>query len=337
MENVTEVTQDEGPPINYTDSEAAVIGVVLTLIALATVFGNLLVVVAVCTTQALKTMTGYFIVSLACADIAVAILVVPWNIYQLVTNLNWPFGTVFCRLFISFDIMFTSASIYNLLCISIDRYIAISKPFQYQQMITQRTVIFMIAACWLMPIFISFVAIFAGWNLGELKDKHEELTASGACVFLYSLPFSIASSMFSFFIPSCIMIVLYTKIFLIARRQVRQIQSVEVVIDELKKQQTKTMKRETKAVKTLVIIMGSFLICWSPFFITYVADAIIGYQIAFIPWTIISWMGWINSTVNPWLYYASNSHFKRAYTRILMCGRSNNNVIDIDYSGTRQS
>lgn len=90
----------------------------LSLVDLTTLVGNLLVVIAVMTTKTLHTVTNSFIVSLACADMLVAILVMPLSIYAVIYN-NWDFGNIACDLWISCDVMLCTASILNLCCISL--------------------------------------------------------------------------------------------------------------------------------------------------------------------------------------------------------------------------
>ena len=51
-----------------------------------TALGNMLVVVSVLGERALQTSTNYLIVSLAVADFLVAILVMPWGMYVLVSE-----------------------------------------------------------------------------------------------------------------------------------------------------------------------------------------------------------------------------------------------------------
>lgn len=90
----------------------------LIMIDLTTLVGNLLVVVAVMTTKSLHTVTNSFIVSLACADMLVAVLVMPLSIYTVIYN-TWTFGNIVCDLWISCDVMLCTASILNLCCISL--------------------------------------------------------------------------------------------------------------------------------------------------------------------------------------------------------------------------
>lgn len=105
----------------YGHMEKMVIGVILTLLTFLTICGNLLVVMSVCFVKKLKQPSNYLIVSLAIADLSVAVAVMPFvSITDLIGG-QWIFGRVFCNVFIAMDVMCCTASIMTLCVISIDR------------------------------------------------------------------------------------------------------------------------------------------------------------------------------------------------------------------------
>jgi hypothetical protein len=59
---------------------------ILVLFPIFTLFGNVLVILAVCRERTLQTVTNYFIVSLALADLLVAVVVMPFAVYVLVST-----------------------------------------------------------------------------------------------------------------------------------------------------------------------------------------------------------------------------------------------------------
>jgi dopamine D2-like receptor len=59
---------------------------ILVLFPIFTLFGNVLVILAVCRERTLQTVTNYFIVSLALADLLVAVVVMPFAVYVLVSE-----------------------------------------------------------------------------------------------------------------------------------------------------------------------------------------------------------------------------------------------------------
>jgi 5-hydroxytryptamine receptor 4 len=91
--------------------------------------------------------------------------------------------------------------------------------------------------------------------------------------------------------------------------------------DSADHQRNHRMRTETKAAKTLCIIMGCFCLCWAPFFITNVVDPFINYTVPGQLWAACLWLGYINSMLNPILYAFLNKSFRRAFLIILCCGR----------------
>lgn len=67
-----------------------------------------------------KIKTNYFIVSLAFADLLVSVLVMPFGAIELVQDI-WVYGEMFCLVRTSLDVLLTTASIFHLCCISLDR------------------------------------------------------------------------------------------------------------------------------------------------------------------------------------------------------------------------
>lgn len=96
-----------------------------TAIALASVLGNVLVVLVVCVNRALRDTTFCFIVSLAVADIAVGVLVIP-----LAIIISLGFSTQFytCLFLSCLLLIITQSSILSLLAIAIDRYLRVKIP-----------------------------------------------------------------------------------------------------------------------------------------------------------------------------------------------------------------
>ncbi|XP_061527023.1 5-hydroxytryptamine receptor 7 [Phycodurus eques] len=101
--------------------EKIIIGVMLAIITAVTVMGNTLVVIAVCVVKKLRQPSNYLLVSLAVADLSVAIVVMPFVIVTDLTGGKWLFGEVFCNIFIGMDVMCCTASIMTLCVISVDR------------------------------------------------------------------------------------------------------------------------------------------------------------------------------------------------------------------------
>lgn len=109
--------------VRYGNPEKVLIGGVLIILTASTICGNLLLILSVCLVKKLKQPSNYLIVSLAVADLAVAVAVMPFvSITDLIGG-HWIFGQLFCNVFIAMDVMCCTASILTLCVISIDRSI----------------------------------------------------------------------------------------------------------------------------------------------------------------------------------------------------------------------
>ncbi|XP_060577823.1 5-hydroxytryptamine receptor 4-like [Ruditapes philippinarum] len=318
--NCSEIMEGKsGPPPIYDPARRYIISGILFIFPCLTMIGNGMVIVAVLTHKRLKTVTNAFVVSLAVADIMVAILVMPFGIYQQFNNKTWNLGKNWCLITTSFDVMFTTTSIFNLSCLAIDRYLAICRPFIHERL-TRPKVIMMLSFCWIVPIFISFVPIHMNWNHIGIEDyvqcafPEDDPTH---CAFVVNREFATVCSMIAFYIPTVFIVICNVHIFRTARKQAHQIRSLE--LSAHKHHRKGKLKHETKAAKTVGIIMGCFFICWFPFFGLNIIDPFIGYKVPYTLWTVALWLGYINSMLNPFLYYNFNRHYKMAFRRLLTC------------------
>ncbi|CAI2730113.1 unnamed protein product [Schistosoma spindalis] len=194
-----------------------------------TIGGNLLVLVAICTKHKLRrNVTNCFIASLAAADLLLGAIVMPFAVIDLLRSIHkdclpknqqdqyvlWPFGQIWCDMWHAFDVLSSTASILNLCAISVERYIAISDPFNYPLRVTHSRCIIMIMLTWVCSILISFPAI-AWWrhssSMHNVSDMHS--VPDLECLFSSDRVYLFISSCISFHIPLIVMIFVYWKIY----------------------------------------------------------------------------------------------------------------------------
>lgn len=199
--------------------EVVTYSLVLPALIAATVFGNVLVVLSVFTYAPLKTIPNFFVASLACADLAVAVLVMPFNVASFIEG-RWSFGAVWCNAWLTFDILTCTASILHLCAIALDRYNAIHDPINYATQRTRHRVLVKIAVVWATSAVIS-VPPLIGWNSGT-GDQHSLYDAeSEQCQLTDDRSFVVYSASGSFYIPLAIMTVVYIRIFQATRARLR--------------------------------------------------------------------------------------------------------------------
>ncbi|XP_010171746.1 D(2) dopamine receptor isoform X3 [Antrostomus carolinensis] len=80
-----------------------------------------------------------------------------------------------------------------------------------------------------------------------------------------------------------------------------------------------SQQKEKKATQMLAIVLGVFIICWLPFFITHILNMHCDCSIPPAMYSAFTWLGYVNSAVNPIIYTTFNIEFRKAFIKILHC------------------
>ncbi|KAM9316678.1 trace amine-associated receptor 1 [Gastrophryne carolinensis] len=288
---------------------------------LATMAGNLAVIISIAHFKQLHSPTNYLILSMATVDFLLGCFVMPYSMIRSVEHC-WYFGEIFCKLHTGTDIMLSTASIFHLSFISVDRYYAVCNPLLYRTKINLCTVMTMIVTSWIIPAIFAFSMIFLELNIkGSEQYFYTEVQCAGGCFVFFTETSGMIASMFSFFIPGFVMICIYGKIYIIARRQARTIKDAANQMHfqiTFASNQNISQYGERKAAKTLGTIMGAFLICWSPFFFCTAVGPLTNDLIPPIAIDAFVWFGYLNSTLNPMVYAFFYMWFRKALRLILL-------------------
>ena len=79
----------------------------------------------------------------------------------------------------------------------------------------------------------------------------------------------------------------------------------------------KEFNRHRKAAITLAVLVGVFILCWLPFYITSILGTLCEECVPELAWEIVNNLLWCNSTINPFLYAAMNLHFRENFSKYL--------------------
>ncbi|XP_076580278.1 trace amine-associated receptor 1-like [Chaetodon auriga] len=280
-------------------------------------FGNLLLIISIAYFKQLHTPTNYLILSLAVADLLVGLFVLPFSALLSVSSC-WYLQDELCKVRSSFDLFLSTASILNLCFISVDRYYAVCQPLRYRTKINVHVTVIMILVSWTVPALNGISIMILGVNQ-EQSNK--------TCVLFQNIRFAIRGIGLGFYLPAIIMSTIYLKILMVAQRQAYSIQKTTC---HSTKSGATVSKMERKATKSLAIVMGVFLLCWTPFFLCMTFNPLLNYTIPVPMIAAFKWLGWSNSMLNPLVYAFFYSWFRSAF-RMIISGK----IFQGDFSNSK--
>lgn len=281
-------TQPSGYDVNLPKLVTMV--VVFLFFVVFGVLGNALVIMSVACHHQLRSVTHYFIANLAAADLLLSCVVLPLSASSEALG-RWVLGRALCGVWASLDVLCCTASIFNLCVISVDRWLAVSYPMRYLCLATSGRAVCAMVAVWLASVGISVGPLF-GWREPMPDDE-------SVCNVNEDPGYAIFSAACSFYIPLTVILVMYCKVYMVARRKAKCLNhgqwhsnvkdGVAIRIHrgnaqshaegEKEAQGSRkcrsygalvkllTFSREMKAAKTLGIVVGCFVLCWLPFFL----------------------------------------------------------------------
>ncbi|XP_030638101.1 trace amine-associated receptor 4-like isoform X1 [Chanos chanos] len=288
----------------------------MVITILMTVCGNLLVIISITHFKQLHSPTNFILRSLAVVDCCLGCFVMPFSMVRSVEGC-WYMGENFCKVHSSLDMMLCTTSILHLCLVSIDRYYAICDPLQYSTKVTVFKVISGTIIIWLFSFLFCFGVVFSGVNMVGLETFILMTYCEGSCALFFNKEWGIIAPTVSFYIPAAVMTCLYIKIFHVARKHAKVMSDrlATVTCSELKNQASE--QRERKAAKTLAIVMGVFLLCWLPYFISALIDPFVNFQTPVVIFDALVWFAYFNSTCNPVIYAFFYPHFRKAFKIII--------------------
>ena len=202
-------------PSLYSWTRIVLASMIVTMIMMAIVVGNALVVVAIAVDRRLKGVQHWFIGSLAVSDLLVGLFIMPFSLANEVMG-YWAFGDIICQLWLSTDVLLCTASILNLCLISLDRYWSITRPIDYVRGRTPRRAALMISVVWTLSMVISLPPL-VGWKRPQPMHLGFPL-----CQLSSELGYVLYSTVGSFYVPLLVMVLVYFKIYLAARARARR-------------------------------------------------------------------------------------------------------------------
>lgn len=245
--------------------------------------GNTLIIAAYVKNFRLRTSSNVFIVGLALSDWLVGAFAVPLYVVTLRRKSS---STLLIRFYISLDIFSGTASVFHLISVTVERYIAISKPFLHRRLFLD-SYYCVLAVVWILSLFLSCL----------------DFTLTPSVTRNY--PFYVLLTVFS--LALLVISLLNVLVFKIARSLVHNTVEPAVEQGQTRASLQRKIRRERKTAATLAMISGTFFLTWLPHVIgafvftfcfpCHLAPVDIGRVGAFV-----KCMQYSNSALNPLLF-----------------------------------
>ncbi|XP_031829539.1 tachykinin-like peptides receptor 99D isoform X2 [Nomia melanderi] len=276
--------------------------------------GNLIVIWIVLAHKRMRTVTNYFLVNLSIADAMASTLNVTVN-YIYMLNSHWPFGTLYCKICQFIAVLTICASVFTLMAISIDRYMAIVNPLKPRMgkraTLCVATIIWIVGVILSLPMLLFYTTFTENFANGEVRVicysvfPNSDDNGPSYDEYLYNVIFMILT----YFLPIGSMTFTYARIGL----ELWGSQS----IGENTAGQLESIRSKRRIVKMMIVVVVIFAVCWLPFHVYFIITSYLP-EITNEPYIQevylgIYWLAMSNSMYNPIIYCWMNSRFRRGF------------------------
>lgn len=283
------------------------------------VVGNSMVVAVIYCYMKLKTVANIFVLNLAVSDLTFLITLPMWATFTA-RGYHWPFGGFLCKASAGLVIFNLYTSIFFLMALSIDRYLAIVHPVQSRRF---RTVVYTRITCvvvWLFAFVLSLptaltrdVHKFSNHNTTVCGILHQNIENSKSLRELL-LAISLMKTLLGFLIPFIVIITCYCLIG-------RALLSAQTI-------QKSSRSRDDEVLRMLAAAVLAFFLCWAPHQVFHLMQVftqmtkvencpLLEIIDTAMPFTIC--IAYFNSCVNPIVYGFVGRNFRKNLVRLLHC------------------
>uniref|UniRef100_A0AAQ4RXB7 Opsin 4xb n=1 Tax=Gasterosteus aculeatus aculeatus TaxID=481459 RepID=A0AAQ4RXB7_GASAC len=249
--------------VDVPDHAHYIVAVFVVVIGTLGITGNALVMLAVYSNKKLRNLPNYFIMNLAVSDFLMAFTQSPIFFINCLYK-EWAFGETGCKIYAFCGALFGIASMINLLAISIDRYLVITKPLQAIHWGSKRRTTLAILLVWLYSLAWS-LAPLVGWSSYIPEGLMTSCTWDYVTYTLANRSYTMMLCCFVFFIPLGIILYCYLFMFLAIRKTSRDVERMGTQVRKSTLIKQKSMKSEWKLAKIAFVVIVVYVLSWSPY------------------------------------------------------------------------
>lgn len=249
--------------VDVPDHAHYIIAIFVFVIGTLGVTGNALVMFAFYSNKKLRNLPNYFIMNLAVSDFLMAFTQSPIFFINCLYK-EWVFGEMGCKMYAFCGALFGIASMINLLAISIDRYLVITKPLQVMNWNSKRRTTVAIILVWLYSLAWSLAPLI-GWSSYIPEGLMTSCTWDYVTYSAANRSYTMMLCCFVFFIPLGIIFYCYVLMFLAIRKTSREVERLGTQVRKSTLIQQKSIKNEWKLAKIAFVVIVVYVLSWSPY------------------------------------------------------------------------
>ncbi|KAH8293692.1 hypothetical protein KR054_003075 [Drosophila jambulina] len=293
--------------------------IIFGLMMFVAIAGNGIVLWIVTGHRSMRTVTNYFLLNLSIADLLMSSLNCVFN-FIFMLNSDWPFGSIYCTINNFVANVTVSTSVFTLVAISFDRYIAIVHPLKRRT--SRRKVRIILVLIWALSCVLSAPCLL----YSSIMTKHYYNGKSRTVCFMMWPDGRYPTSMADYAYNLIILVLTYgipMIVMLICYSLMGRVLWGSRSIGENTDRQMESMKSKRKVVRMFIAIVSIFAICWLPYHLFFIY-AYHNNQVASTKYVQHMYLGfyWLamsNAMVNPIIYYWMNKRFRMYFQRIICC------------------
>uniref|UniRef100_A0A8C6U444 Opsin 4xb n=1 Tax=Neogobius melanostomus TaxID=47308 RepID=A0A8C6U444_9GOBI len=249
--------------VDVPDHAHYIIAVIVLAIGALGVTGNALVMFAFYSNKKLRNLPNYFIMNLAVSDFLMAFTQSPIFFINSLFR-EWVFGETGCKLYAFCGALFGIASMMNLLAISIDRYLVITKPMRSVNWSSKRRTALAIALVWAYSLAWSLAPLL-GWSSYIPEGLMTSCTWDYVTYSVSNRSYTMMLCCFVFFIPLAIIFYCYLHMFWAIRKTSREVERLGTQVRKCTLIQQKSIRSEWKLAKIAFVVIVVYVLSWSPY------------------------------------------------------------------------
>lgn len=291
---------------------------VLTLTTILSLTGNFLICLAFCRNRRVRTITNFYVMSLAVSDLLLATVFFPSHLVASGLR-RWPFSYDFCQ-FTGFLTQFwAQLSLCILAVASINRYFCVAKPNKYPVYFSRKKTVVSILFIWvfsfLQTLFFTIATpVVYRWSPRSLycqgfsSDERKEMISY---VFFG----------FFFLVPVFLVVFCYANIYLVVRKH------NTIIVPSLQQTNrpgiTTLTAHEIKTSRILFAAVLGFCVCWTPLIVILFLVFGLRVPISSVALWVLVLLTTFSSWINPVIYGVMNRAMRREFKNILLCRKGN--------------